>query len=171
MICSYARTFDCFLLAFRKIRINVHFSLMVKSVKRLKTAHGQSSKSAQHANYRFEGDFRFVEPYIHQFDSYAKGRWLGRDLRSIVTQEFGAFSDKYWDEAIQLGFVRINGEAVSGSYIIKDSDFITHLTHRYGFICQVDYANELILYITFLDTRPRSRVTSRSWARQRTCWL
>lgn len=82
-------------------------------------------------SYRFDGNVRFVEPYVHKFTSFAKGRWLGRSIIDIVVKEFGGHPELYWERAIQLGFIRINGERVNQTYEIKNSDHFTHITHRH----------------------------------------
>ena len=82
-------------------------------------------------SYRFDGHVRFVEPYVHEFTSFTKGRWLGRQIIDVVTKEFGAHPESYWERALQLGFIRINGQHTDRHYVFKNSDRFTHLTHRH----------------------------------------
>jgi len=74
---------------------------------------------------------RSIKPYVHEFHSFAKGRWLGRELLDVLTLEFGAHSPQYWRDAISNGFVRINGKKVSGDYKFRNGDDFAHLTHRH----------------------------------------
>jgi hypothetical protein len=36
----------------------------------------------------FEG-IRSVIPYVHEFTTHAKGRWIGREIIEVLTREFG----------------------------------------------------------------------------------
>lgn len=82
--------------------------------------------------YTITGGIRSVLPYIHEFKSYAKGRWLGRELLEVLTKEFGAHPSSYWKAAIKGGHVRINNAVVQENYIFRNSDELLHRTHRQG---------------------------------------
>ncbi len=73
---------------------------------------------------------RSVVPYIHEFKTFAKGRWLGCELLAVLCKEFGAQPCSYWEEAIACGNVRINGKIVPLNYIFRNSDALLHRTHR-----------------------------------------
>ena len=101
--------------------------------KKRKISKGSSSSSSNEVSisYRFDGTVRFVEPYVHEFTSFTKGRWLGRQVIDVVTKEFGAHPEQYWERSIKLGFIRINGKHIDRTYEFKNSDRFTHLTHRH----------------------------------------
>jgi hypothetical protein len=77
------------------------------------------------------GIARYVKPYIQEFVTFAKGRWLGREVMEILSTEFGGQSTEYWAHAIQQGHVRINDRNVVPSYTIRNGDRLLHRTHRY----------------------------------------
>lgn len=39
---------------------------------------------------------RCVEPYVFDYTTFAKGRWLKRALIDVLTQEFGGYEVSYW---------------------------------------------------------------------------
>jgi hypothetical protein len=73
---------------------------------------------------------REVKPYLHSFHTYAKGRWLGKELLEVLNLEFGGFPIEYWKNAIANGFVTVNHETVDEKYIIKNQDKVYHRSHR-----------------------------------------
>ena len=83
---------------------------------------------------------RYVKPYVHEFKTFAKGRWLGRELLEVLLKEFGSHPRSYWEEAIRVGNVRVNGNAVLPNYIFKNSDSLLHRTHRWVHIVRWDCA-------------------------------
>jgi hypothetical protein len=74
---------------------------------------------------------REVKPYLHSFHTFAKGRWLGKELLEVLNLEFGGFPIEYWKNAISSGFVTVNHEIVDEKYIIKNQDKLYHRSHRY----------------------------------------
>jgi len=38
---------------------------------------------------------RHVVPYVHVFTTFAKGRWLGRQLMDVLLREFGTHPKEY----------------------------------------------------------------------------
>ena len=105
------------------------------SINKLSYTHKMSSSShiSQSSSYEMaEGGLRYVTPYIHEFKTFAKGRWIGKELYAVITKEFGGgLDDAYWAKAIEQGQVKINNKKVTQSYIIRQSDSFTHLTHRH----------------------------------------
>ena len=73
---------------------------------------------------------RSVKPYIQEFKTFAKGRWLGREVIEVLTREFGGHPKEYWLNAVEKGHVRINNEIVPFDYKFKNSDVFLHRTHR-----------------------------------------
>jgi tRNA pseudouridine synthase 9 len=74
---------------------------------------------------------RHVIPYTHEFRTYCKGRWVGKDLFTVVTSEFGGHPQEYWENAIKDGNIKINNKIIEKSYIFRDNDYLTHITHRH----------------------------------------
>ena len=74
---------------------------------------------------------RHVQPYIQAFNTFAKGRWIGREIIEVLTREFGGHPEAYWRNAVSQGHVLVNGKVVSGEYRFKNSDSFLHRTHRY----------------------------------------
>ena len=55
---------------------------------------------------------RMVVPYTHNFTTYAKGRWIGREIIEVLTREFGGHPKEYWTNALRQGHVMINDQKV-----------------------------------------------------------
>lgn len=73
---------------------------------------------------------RHVTPYIQEFKTFAKGRWLGRELLEVLSAEFGGHTKEYWNQSVANGFVTVNSQEVAPNYKIKNSDGILHRSHR-----------------------------------------
>jgi hypothetical protein len=76
---------------------------------------------------------RYVKPYFQDFRTFAKGRWLGRELQEVFATEFGAHPPAYWASALRNGQIRVNAKIMQPGYRIANGDVILHRTHRYGF--------------------------------------
>jgi 23S rRNA-/tRNA-specific pseudouridylate synthase len=92
---------------------------------------------------------REVKPYIQSFETYTKGRWIGRTLMDILTSEFGGYPKEYWVNGVNKGFIRINGQKSAANYLLKNSDKLAHKAHRhepmiYGEIQLVGETPELL---------------------------
>ena len=79
---------------------------------------------------KIENNIRFIEPYEFKYQLFAKRRWLGKKLLDVLESEFHAFPKEYFIQAIQDGKVLINNNKTTNDYILKDNDFMTHLTIR-----------------------------------------
>ena len=73
---------------------------------------------------------RYVKPYFQEFKTFAKGRWIGREVLEVFCREFGAHPPSYWKNAIRNGQVRINKDIIGADYRFKNSDALLHRTHR-----------------------------------------
>ena len=73
---------------------------------------------------------RDVKPYIFEYISNAKKRWLGRELFELLCNEFGAPLPSYWVNAIKNGQVKVNNRPVDPRYVVKMGDIIAHRAHR-----------------------------------------
>jgi len=76
-------------------------------------------------------DLRKIYPYFFKYQTYAKGRWLGRSLIEVFNTEFRDRDNEFYERAIKDGRVQINGETVDKDYIIKNSDIVAHAIHRH----------------------------------------
>jgi 23S rRNA-/tRNA-specific pseudouridylate synthase len=83
------------------------------------------------ASYSIVDGIRSVVPYVHEFTTYAKGRWIGREIIEVLTREFGGHPKEYWEHAIERGHVRVNNKLVSEGYRFKNNDAFLHRTHRH----------------------------------------
>ena len=84
--------------------------------------------------YDVRGGVRTVTPYVYSFSTHAKNRWLGRSLLEVFTTEFGSNTPEYFRAAIAGGLITVNGERISAAaagHVLKNGDFIEHLTHRH----------------------------------------
>lgn len=73
---------------------------------------------------------RNVKPYFQDFRTFAKGRWLGRELLEVFSREFGAHPPSYWSNALRNGQIRINERIVKPDYRLANGDAVLHRTHR-----------------------------------------
>ena len=72
------------------------------------------------AVYEIRNGVRYVKPYIHEYTTHAKGRWIHRNILDVLSKEFGAYPQSYWSKAIQNGNVLVNGNAVTEEYQFKN---------------------------------------------------
>lgn len=108
--------------------------LSVLSAHSLIMGRKSSSKRADpysEAEYSCSDGIRSVIPYVHEFTTHAKGRWVGREIIEVLTREFGGHPKEYWDNAITRGHVRINDKIVADQYRFKNNDAMLHRTHRH----------------------------------------
>lgn len=73
---------------------------------------------------------RFVKPYVQEFKTFAKGRWLGRQVMEVMSTEFGGHPPDYWPFAFERGLVRVNDQVIDPAHRFKNGDVMTHLTDR-----------------------------------------
>ncbi|KAI8332255.1 DRAP deaminase [Chlamydoabsidia padenii] len=83
------------------------------------------------AEYYFEHGLRKVKPYYFVYQAYAKGRWLGRSILEVFTQEFRDRNEQYYKYAIEKGLIMLNGKKVEQDTVIQNSDVIGHKIHRH----------------------------------------
>ena len=79
---------------------------------------------------KIENNVRLIEPYEFKYQLYIKRRWLGKKIIDVLDSEFHAFPKEYYSKAISDGKILINNKKVTNDYILKDNDFLTHLTIR-----------------------------------------
>ena len=79
---------------------------------------------------KIQNNIRFIEPYEFKYQLYIKRRWLGKKLIDVLDSEFHSSPKEYYSKAIQDGKILVNGKKVTDDYILKDNDFLTHITIR-----------------------------------------
>ena len=114
------------------------FFMVAAEQKRKSGIDNPKSKKSRHAQvnhhsptYILENGLRKVEPYHHTYVTYCKQRWKGRTILDVFTSEFNDKSAEYYEHAIKMGQIRVNGEKVSTDYIFRDSDFVETSSHRH----------------------------------------
>ena len=78
-----------------------------------------------------ENSIRTVLPYIQNFSTFAKGRWLNREIIEVLSREFGGNTAEYWQSAILQGHVKVNNKKVDAHYKFRNSDCMLHSKHRH----------------------------------------
>eukprot|EP00041_Stephanoeca_diplocostata_P033934 m.1136750 g.1136750 ORF g.1136750 m.1136750 type:complete len:331 (+) comp24433_c0_seq10:152-1144(+) len=74
---------------------------------------------------------RWILPYAFPFETYAKGRWIGRTLIEVFSTEFQSQSAASFKRGICSGVITVNGRKVDPEYIVCESDLITNRVHRH----------------------------------------
>uniref|UniRef100_H3BCU7 Pseudouridine synthase n=2 Tax=Latimeria chalumnae TaxID=7897 RepID=H3BCU7_LATCH len=93
---------------------------------------GFSEAHFAETRYYVESGLRKVVPYYFDFQTYCKGRWVGKSLLQVFSSEFRAEPVEYYRAAAQLGRIRLNGEPVTDlGIILKDNDFMRNTVHRH----------------------------------------
>ena len=76
----------------------------------LPSNHNNKHKRSKPSNPYAEAEYnktsdgvRMVIPYTHIFTTFAKGRWIGRELLEVLSREFGGHPKEYWQNAILQG--------------------------------------------------------------------
>jgi hypothetical protein len=83
------------------------------------------------ARYRVNDGLREVVPYIFRYETFCKGRWVGKPLLEAVADEFAGFSRDYFVRAMADGLLLVNSTLTVPEYVVKDKDRITHFMHRH----------------------------------------
>ncbi|KAL8169393.1 UNVERIFIED_CONTAM: RNA pseudouridylate synthase domain containing protein 2 [Gekko kuhli] len=76
-------------------------------------------------SYYFEGGLRKVWPYYFDFQTYCKGRWVGRSLLDVFSNEFRAQPLEYYRAAARAGRLRLNEQPV------RDLSVMLKAMHRH----------------------------------------
>ncbi|XP_010482444.1 PREDICTED: RNA pseudouridine synthase 7 isoform X2 [Camelina sativa] len=90
-----------------------------------------SSKLSQKQDYIFHGGRRHVRPYYFEFISHVNKRWTGKTIVDLFADEFKGRPRDYYVGAVKSGRIKVDGEIVPVSYIVKSSQKITHFLHRH----------------------------------------
>ncbi|KAM4013447.1 pseudouridylate synthase RPUSD2 [Anomaloglossus baeobatrachus] len=79
-----------------------------------------------------ENGLRKVRPYFFDFETYCKGRWVGRTLLQVFEAEFRSEPLEYYKLAARAGRLRLNRDPVTDlSLVLKDNDFLKNRVHRH----------------------------------------
>ncbi|XP_029454420.1 RNA pseudouridylate synthase domain-containing protein 2 isoform X2 [Rhinatrema bivittatum] len=79
-----------------------------------------------------ESGLRKVRPYYFDFETYCKGRWVGKTLLQVFSSEFRAEPIEYYRAAAVAGRLRLNEEPVQDlNTILKNNDFMRNTVHRH----------------------------------------
>ncbi|XP_067847065.1 RNA pseudouridylate synthase domain-containing protein 2 [Heptranchias perlo] len=92
------------------------------------------SFSHQHfreTQYYFEHGLRKVIPYYYDFQTYCKGRWVGKTLRDVFTSEFRVEPIEYYAQAAKAGRIRLNEKPADLNTVLKNNDFMRNTVHRH----------------------------------------
>ncbi|KAJ1729526.1 DRAP deaminase [Coemansia sp. Benny D160-2] len=93
---------------------------------------GNSSPQLDAADIYYEEDgLQRIHPYYHKYATHAKGRWVGRSIFAVFSQEFRDRSADYYEAAIQQGLIELNGAKVEPTAIVRNGDLVTHYIHRH----------------------------------------
>ena len=79
---------------------------------------------------KIQNNVRLVEPYEFKYQLYIKRRWVGKKIIDVLDTEFHSFTKEYYSKAIEEGKILINEKKITNDYILKDNDFLTHVTIR-----------------------------------------
>ena len=76
---------------------------------------------------------RHVVPYLHEFATHAKGRWLGRKVIDVLKDEFPHAADwtsAYFEDASATGRLTLNGRPATLEDSFRDGDRLIHAVQR-----------------------------------------
>ena len=95
---------------------------------------------------------RIVRPYFHEFTTNFKHRWKGQTLLNVYETEFKTSqirdddSKSYFERAILLGLIRVNGQISEPTRLLKQGDRLERISHRHE--PPVVYKSALELIVT-----------------------
>ncbi|XP_073466194.1 pseudouridylate synthase RPUSD2 isoform X2 [Aquarana catesbeiana] len=79
-----------------------------------------------------ENGLRKVRPYYFHFETYCKGRWVGKSLLEVFSSEFRSEPLEYYRRAAQAGRLRLNQELLTDlTTVLKNNDFMRNTVHRH----------------------------------------
>jgi len=83
------------------------------------------------STYYMENGLRRVYPYYYLYQAFAKRRWTGKKLKTVLKTDFRDISDEQLDQRFADQRVLVNGNVVDTEYVLKNNDFITNRNHRH----------------------------------------
>ncbi|XP_003508365.1 RNA pseudouridylate synthase domain-containing protein 2 [Cricetulus griseus] len=116
----------------RKKRRGATGERVVPPPKKRRTGVSFGDEHFAETTYYFEGGLRKVRPYYFDFQTYCKGRWVGRSLLHVFSTEFRSQPLEYYEAAVRAGRLHLNEEPVQDlSIVLKDNDFLRNTVHRH----------------------------------------
>ena len=76
------------------------------------------------AHYVIHSGLRFIKPYLKHRKTFAKERWLNKDILSAYTFEFSV-PDQVCLDMLNNGHILINDQKVDPSYVIRPQDVLS----------------------------------------------
>lgn len=102
----------------RKKRRGATRERVVPPPKKRRTGVSFNDEHFAETTYYFEGGLRKVRPYYFDFQTYCKGRWVGRSLLHVFSTEFRAQPLAYYEAAAREGRLHLNEEPVQDLSIV-----------------------------------------------------
>ncbi|XP_055459719.1 pseudouridylate synthase RPUSD2 [Psammomys obesus] len=116
----------------RKKRRGATRERVVPPPKKRRTGVSFGDEHFAETTYYFEGGLRKVRPYYFDFQTYCKGRWVGRSLLHVFSTEFRSQPLAYYEAAVREGRLHLNEEPVQDlGIVLKDNDFLRNTVHRH----------------------------------------
>lgn len=72
-----------------------------------------------------------VKPYDHEYRSWVKGRWVGRELLEVFKCEFQDRPASYYEKAMAEGMIEVDGRPATVGQVLKGKQMISHRIHRH----------------------------------------
>ncbi|XP_015904344.2 pseudouridylate synthase RPUSD2 [Parasteatoda tepidariorum] len=92
---------------------------------------GINKPSTEETDYYFDNYLRKVYPYYFTYTTHCKGRWVGKRLIDVFSDEFRAHSKEEYEKNIRSGNIKINDKSISADYVFKENDKVTNRAHRH----------------------------------------
>lgn len=102
----------------RKKRRGATGDRVVPPPKKRRTGVSFDDEHFAETTYYFEGGLRKVRPYYFDFQTYCKGRWVGRSLLHVFSTEFRSQPRTYYEAAVRAGRLHLNEEPVRDLSIV-----------------------------------------------------
>ncbi|XP_033117384.1 RNA pseudouridylate synthase domain-containing protein 2-like isoform X2 [Anneissia japonica] len=103
----------------------------LKKIRPKKIEKFRNDKRYDETSYYFKDGFRCVEPYIYTFECHIKGRWYGRKVLEVCKKEFRSEAKDFYEKAIAVGLLTINGERVSHDRLLHSNEILRSRVHRH----------------------------------------
>lgn len=95
------------------------YPLQSRKVRRKTTPRtNESNYQLVKPEYSFDKHLRRVVPYIFEYQIYAKKRWLGMTIGSVLRDEFRDRTEDYYEAAMAQGYITINDKACSMNQVV-----------------------------------------------------
>lgn len=83
------------------------------------------------STYYIKDGLRWVYPYPYIYQTFARRRWLGKKLASVISQEFRDIPDRELADRFKKNYFLVRGEIANIDHVLRDNDFICHMVHRH----------------------------------------